>query len=83
MLESTPSGGRGAWSECRPGFEQRVWLWSRIPQREIRDFPLAGETLTIEAEIFKTTGADDDRKAIARKENRTTVSGETDFGKLL
>ncbi|EMI41495.1 3-hydroxyacyl-ACP dehydratase FabZ family protein [Rhodopirellula sp. SWK7] len=57
-----------------PDFDSALVLVREVRNVKFGDFLSPGETLTIEAEIFKTDGPMTTVKAIARKGDRTTVA---------
>lgn len=57
-----------------PGFNQPLVLLREVRNVKFGDFLSPGETLTVEAEIFKTEDAFTTIKAVARKGDRVTVA---------
>lgn len=57
-----------------PGFDHALVLLREVRNVKFGDFLSPGETLAIEAEIFKTDGPMTTIKAVARKGDRVTVS---------
>lgn len=57
-----------------PGFDDALVLLREVRNVKFGDFLSPGETLTVEAEIFKVDGAITTVKAVARKGERTTVA---------
>ena len=57
-----------------PGFDEALVLLREVRNVKFGDFLSPGETLTVEAEIFKVDGATTTVKAVARKGDRITVA---------